>query len=216
MLSGRKDAAMKTHLTSSAAEFVTNPAFMRSFAYQTIPFYGYLLSLQHPAWHHEINADSNLTDFFIRSLGIVRPSNPSLAGMNLGDTCDHNAILLQELLRERTRLATIANYKNLFLSSPTLTVFFENMNVSFDPRNIIPLDTLGTVYTNLRITDNFGVLSVEKGALMSPDWSHLTVSEPENIQHTHMTGNGWKLELNKPSRVVKDKDSYRLKKNGLP
>lgn len=52
------------------------------------------------------------------------------------------------------------------------------MNVSFDPRNIIPVEDKGTVYPQIRVTDNWGILEVTKGALMSPNWDKISVSSP--------------------------------------
>jgi len=46
-----------------------------------------------------------------------------------------------------------------------MKIFLENMSISFDPRNLVPLDDVGTVYPNLRITDNWQILSVDSGAL---------------------------------------------------
>ena len=66
-----------------------------------------------------------------------------------------------------------------FIKNPHLEIGFEHMNVSFNPSNLIPLDTYGTVYPTLRITDNWGILTVEDGALLSADWSKVIVTAPE-------------------------------------
>ena len=86
------------------------------------------------------------------------------------------------------------------------------MNISFDPRNITPLENIGTVYPNLRVTDNWGILTVENGALLSLDWSHVVVSEPYKINDTIVEGDGWRLELGKDWKVENNKGAFKLKK----
>jgi hypothetical protein len=82
------------------------------------------------------------------------------------------------------------------------------MNVSFDPRNITPLEDKGTVYPNLRITDDWGILTVTKGALMSPTWMNVAVTAPDQITNDKVVGDGWTLEL-KPGFIVEKKENGR-------
>lgn len=78
------------------------------------------------------------------------------------------------------------------------------MNVSFDPRNILPLEDHGTVYPNIRVTDLWGILEVTNGALMSPNWDKISVSKPIQFNEKEITGDGWKLQLNENYAVEKD------------
>jgi hypothetical protein len=89
------------------------------------------------------------------------------------------------------------------------------MNVSFDPGNLIPLENYGTVYPNLRITDNWGILTVEGGALLSSDWTKVIVTVPEESNTNKVRGKGWTLELKSDQYVIiRDEASsnYYLKK----
>ena len=56
----------------------------------------------------------------------------------------------------------------------------------------------------MRITDNWGILTVTGGALLGKNWDKVTVSEPAGISSEKITGEGWTLEL---------KDTYRVEKN---
>ena len=78
------------------------------------------------------------------------------------------------------------------------------MNVSFDPRNIIPVEDKGTVYPVIRVTDKWGVLTVEKGALMSPNWDKISITNPNQAEDKKISGEGWTLEL---------VDGYMIKKD---
>ena len=71
------------------------------------------------------------------------------------------------------------------------------MSIKFDPRNIMPFMNLGTIYQNMRITDNWGFLTVKNGALLGKNRHKVTVSGPTEITDTIIKGDGWQLKLNK-------------------
>jgi len=210
MLSGRNADEMKTHFSESKTDFYTNPTFVRSFAYQTIPYYGYLLSSKKPNWHREINSETNLTDYFINAFNVEIPKKQSVE--NIAKEFDYNfqQIQKEETKREKLRIERVANLKSQFLEKPTLELQFQNMNISFDPRNITPLENIGTVYPNLRVTDDWGILTVEKGALLASDWSKVTVTAPTEISAKTVIGDGWKLELKPEWKVRKIGNEFKL------
>ncbi len=82
------------------------------------------------------------------------------------------------------------------------------MNISFDPRNIIPLENFGTVYPNIRVTDNWGILTVKEGALLASNWGSIRVSEPTDFEDKITKGKGWTLELNKNWNIEKTEDGF--------
>ena len=77
------------------------------------------------------------------------------------------------------------------------------MNISFDPRNILPIEEKGTVYPKMRVTDVWGILEVEMGALMSSNWNKISITNPTKISPNKVEGDGWILTL---------KDGYVVKK----
>lgn len=212
MLSGRNVDQMKSHLRQSKTEFISNPTFVRSFAYQSVPFYGYLLSLKHPYWHKEIKANTNLTNFFIKAFQTDIDMDLSLKEVDEQYGYDYQRIENEEMEREKTRIEKIAKLKDKFTGGPTLELSFLHMNISFDPRNITPLENLGTVYPNLRIVDDWGILTVENGALMAPDWSKVIVTAPTLIEDGTVEGDGWKLELEPTWKVIQMGTELTLKK----
>ena len=86
------------------------------------------------------------------------------------------------------------------------------MNISFDPRNITPLENFGTVYPTMRITDNWGILTVNNGALLDSNWGNVIVSTPTEIGNEIVKGNGWTLELKENWIVEKTEGKFLLKK----
>ena len=95
------------------------------------------------------------------------------------------------------------------IEQPHLEIKFEKMNVSFDPRNIIPIEDKGTVYPTIRVTDNWGILEVTKGALMSPNWDKISVSSPVKINDELIEGEDWTIKINK-AYTVKRREKQQL------
>ncbi|WP_438422661.1 hypothetical protein [Aquimarina macrocephali] len=213
MLSGRDKNEMKIHLINSINQFYTNSTFVRSFAYQTVPVYGYLLSNQKNKWHKDISKNTKLTDYFIESFGIDINSNSSFELIAQENNYNYNEILKVESVREDKRLAKILQLKTKFLEQPTLKLNLEKMKISFDPRNITPLENFGTVYPTMRITDNWGILTVNNGALLASNWENVIVTQPVDIDSEIIIGDGWSLELNESWKIEKVKDKFELKKH---
>jgi hypothetical protein len=70
------------------------------------------------------------------------------------------------------------------------------MRMSFDPGNLVPLEELGTVYPNIRVVDEWGVLNVTRGgALLNKSFSGIHVPAPMSLTRRHVRGDGWTLEL---------------------
>lgn len=67
------------------------------------------------------------------------------------------------------------------------------MNFSFDPNGVVSLAPHGTVYPSARISDAWGVLTVEGGgALIDPNFAGVSVPAGEAGA---TSGPGWRLEL---------------------
>lgn len=203
-MSGRNRKQIKKHFINDLNNFMINPTYVRSFAYVTTPIYGYLLSLKNKSWNRQISAKTNLTDFFIEKLKIKMPGNVESIPEKVIEEYNGASIMVQETLRDEKIQAKIADYTTKFIEKPHFEIVFEKMNMSFDPRNIFSLGNQGTVYPNIRVTDNWGILEVKNAALVSSDWNRISVSSPEKINATTIEGDGWILKLNSNYRVEKD------------
>lgn len=85
------------------------------------------------------------------------------------------------------------------------------MSVSFDPRNIMPIEDKGTIYPNIRVTDVWGILTVENGALMSQNWDKISITNPVKTEDKKIIGDGWTLELTDAYTIEKDSTSGNYK-----
>lgn len=212
MMSGRNKEQMVAHLTGNIDLFMSNPTFVRSFAYQTVPGYGYLLSLSNNKWNQTLTCKTNLIDQFIREFGLTIPDDLKNTVSSIASQYNQQTINSEETARAEKIKQVISDYKSKFIELPHLELPLIKMSVSFDPRNLMPLEDKGTVYPNLRITDNWGILTVNNGALMSPNWNTISVSIPLTIEGTIVSGDGWRLELNDGYKVTKDgkSENYQL------
>lgn len=215
VVSGRNKVDAKSSLLNGIDDFMKNPTFVRSFAYHTTPLYGYLLYNKDKGWNKKIDAETDLTGYFIKAFNITIPTALQKAVEKLYDDYNGKTIIKEEAEREERTQKLIAEYKLKFIQQPHFEIRFEKMNVSFDPRNIIPLEDKGTVYPNIRVTDLWGILTVENGALMSPNWDKISISNPVKTENKKISGDGWILELSDGYTIIKDKDSgnYKLVKN---
>lgn len=204
IVSGRNKEQTMSSLVNGIDEFFNNPTFVRSFAYHTAPVYGYLLYDKDKNWNKRIISKTDLTDYFIKNFNVNIPADLDKVVKSLAHDYNGTAIIEEETKREEKIKSLIAEYKFKFIDQPHFEIKFEKMNVSFDPRNIMPIEDKGTIYPNIRVTDKWGVLTVEKAALMSSRWDKISISNPTQIGEKKISGDGWILEL---------ADGYEIKKS---
>ena len=214
MMSERSSDDMKSHFIKSIDNFFNVPTFVRSFAYQTVPVYGYLVYKTKKDWNIDIKSNSNLTDYFIKQFQITIPTDLKSAIQNLRTRYCIAKIAEEETVREEKNQKIIAEFKNRFINNPHFEIHFEQMNISFNPGNIIPLDNYGTVYPTLRVSDKWGILTVTNGALLGANWDKVTLSNPTKIGKEKIMGDGWTLEMNTGYSIEKNNNgNYYLKKD---
>jgi hypothetical protein len=201
MMSGRNEKELNEYLEQKLVEFQSYPTFVRSFAYLTTPLYGCILGRSDKYWTRQINDSTNLTDYFIKALRISIPATICPVCI---EQYGHQEILNEETKKAEEKAERINEFKKTFVEKPHLEILLEKMNFSFDPRTIIPLEGYGTVYPTMRVSDNWGILTVTGGALLGTNWDKVTVSEPTMNNTDTVSGEGWTLELN---------EGYVIRKN---
>lgn len=214
IISSRNRKQATDFFVNGINSFFANPTFVRSFAYHTIPVYGYLLYNNDKNWNREITIETNLANYFISAFNINIPTDLKKTAEDIADDYNGQTIVQEEIAREEKTKKLIAEYKFKFFEQPHFEIRFEKMNVSFDPRNIIPIEDKGTVYPNIRVTDLWGVLTVENGALMGPNWDKISITNPIKTEDKKIVGDGWTLELTDGYTIEKDERgvNYKLTK----
>lgn len=102
----------------------------------------------------------------------------------------------------------------VFTEKPVVYLELESPYFDFEPEDIRTLDTLGTVYNSIRVADNWGKLTLEKGGcLVSYNLKSIRITA-KNFRESknHFYGDGWHLILNPDWNIVKSEENYYLRK----
>src|SRR5581483_9381751 len=135
-------------------------------------------------------------DLLLAEAAKVRlPAAPAAAVAERAAAYDGPALRIAETQRDARRQLVLGRYRAKFVEGPVVAVPLRHMNIQFDPRNLQPLDERGTVYPNARITDDWGVLEAQNGALLSPKWDAVTLSGPATTSGGTIKGDGWMIAL---------------------
>src|SRR5712691_10844121 len=177
-------------------EAAQKQTFVRSFAYAAGPAYGILLDQSGRKWRNGLTKENDLGTTLEKILAITLPSNVNSAAEARAKNYDGDRLQTAETQRENNRQKLIADYRARLVAGPVLTIPLQKMNMQFNPGNLVPLDSLGTVYPDIRIVDVWGILTVSKGALMNSTFSRIYVSAPSSLSAPSIRGDGWTLELN--------------------
>jgi hypothetical protein len=157
-------------------------SYVRSFAYATGPAYGLLLDVKERHWRKSL---------LRKQVGLeklLRTKIPSPAAMeSRGAAYGLSEVRAGEAARRKKNEERLAQAKARFIDGPSLVIPLVKAGVQFDPNSVYPFGEHGTVYPTLRLTDEWGILTVNSGgALVASDWSKVTVPA---------SGEGWELEL---------------------
>ena len=194
-LCGLSDAENMLALAERLEDAKKRPTFVRSFAYWSGPALGFLLDGLGMSWRKDLKASDDLGILLKDYLNIRLPENLKTAAEERSQLYDGDVIRKAEEQREALRKKRIAEYRARLVDGPVLVIPLQKMSLQFNPSNLLPLDNLGTVYPTMRVTDSWGILEVSDGALMSPDWSKITVPVPGDPDARPLEGKGWILEL---------------------
>ena len=166
-------------------------ALARNFAYFTGPAYGALLDRTSPGWRLRARTE--------RALPLQRASGGQsdlpATFRRRGQRYGYTQLLSEERRSAADRERVEARWRALLVDGPTLTIPMDGANIVFDPSAVHPL-TQGNVYPRLQATGRWGSLDADEGALVSSDWSSLTVTAKNlNVGRDAAEGTGWRLRL---------------------
>lgn len=103
---------------------------------------------------------------------------------------------------------------SIFTERPVVFIELESPYFDFEPEDIHYLDTLGTLYNSIRVSDNWGKLMVNKGGcLVSNNFKFLRVTAKEfRADQKHISGEDWMLILNNDYELVAVNQNYFVRK----
>ncbi len=174
-------------------------SYSRSFAYASGPAYGVLLDERGVSWRRGLTSGSDLSELLRKAYGFsVDPAGRGAEQRAL--RYGGRRIIAQESARAERIAATEARLKAQLVDGPTLTLpASPQVGYSFDPTAVTPLPGIGTTYESAKITDGWGILTVNSGGVLlvrsGVDVVRVVVPVPANAPNPPIAGEGWKLEL---------------------
>ncbi len=119
---------------------------------------------------------------------------------------------------EEKRLADIKEslHKQIstFTEKPVVFLELESPYFDFEPEDIHSLDTLGTLYSSMRVSDSWGKLTVDKvGCLVSNNFKYLRITAKGfKEEKNRISGEGWHLFLNDDWELVLVDQNYFVRR----
>lgn len=183
-------------LAKELLSFEKRETYVRSFAYATGPALGMMLDRFAPGWRKKIRISSSLAGVLEKALSFDRSKVNRESAVVRAGRYGYAALVAEETSREKERIARIAHFTQLFLEGPVVVLRQQNIGMSFNPGNLVPLGDRGTVYPTGTFTGPWGkIVITQNGALLSPDFRELRVPAPASADGERIDGPGWILEL---------------------
>ncbi len=119
---------------------------------------------------------------------------------------------------EEKRLSDIKENINRLISTftekPVVFIELESPYFDFEPEDVHSLDTLGTLYNSLRVSDNWGKLTVESGGcLVANTYKYLRITAKGfKADKNRISGEGWHLILNDDWEMIPVEQNYFIRK----
>lgn len=130
---------------------------------------------------------------------------------------DLETIQNEENKREADIRNRIHSMTSPFTEKPVVFIELESPYFDFEPEDVHAMDTLGTLYDKMRVSDNWGKLAVEKGGcLVSSNYRFLRISTKGlKAEKNRIEGEGWLLQLNDEWELIQVNQNYIIR-NMIP
>jgi hypothetical protein len=171
----------------------TEDGFVRSFAYNNGPLYGYLLDACLDTWRKDVRGTSDLGALLAAALNLAPDAARAAERSALyGGT----ALRTAEEERERARQARLEAYCAALVDGPVLVLDLALVTSgTLDTRKLQPFDEGRTVYTERKLIAKWGTLQVSGSAILEDSTTRRGRVSLHAAAADHLSGEGWKLDL---------------------
>ena len=127
---------------------------------------------------------------------IKLPSNLEKQYESIKNKYGYKDIYYFEEKRDSIKSQEKENLRKIF-SKNIKELPLKNVNISFDPNSVVPIEDIGNAYKNARVIDNWGILETKDNGVIviTNDWKTIIlpyadrIEIKENIEETEY----WKL-----------------------
>ena len=188
---------LKSKLLEYLGRIYSNTSYASGYGFVHGALYATLLDDRNFDFKQIQTPDFDLGEAASAAYGVILPELCRDVAGSLALNYDLPAIRIEESEREAMINERTRKIVTTFIEKPVMVITMESPNFSFEPEDINFLDTLGTLYESLRVSDNWGKLTVDAGgALLTNDLHTLRLSAREvKIERNHITGQDWHLIL---------------------
>jgi hypothetical protein len=158
--------------------------------------------------------DVDLGELVRKAYNIQLPAVCRDVAGSLALNYDLETIRTEEAKRESDIGERIHRMTSTFTEKPVVFLELESPYFDFELEDIHAMDTLGTLYSKLRVSDNWGKLTVEKGGcLVSNNFKFLRITaKGYKADKNKFEGEGWVLLLNNDWELVPVNQNYFVRK----
>jgi hypothetical protein len=205
VLSGLPASVLGDRAAVALARREQSERFARGFAYASGPAYGVLLDEADVAWRDRARIGADLSTLLAEAYDVQATA---VGAEQRAVAYDGERLVAAETRRAERIAEELARLERRFLQGPTLRLApGASFRYSFNPNAATPLAGVGTVFETSRVTDEWGVLTVESGGvLMERSERGITgvlVPVAAGTILAPLAGEGWRLELAEGWRVVR-------------
>lgn len=197
-LSISSDAIYLDKLDKEIESYMKKDDLVRCYAYLSGPILGYLLDKSTNEWHKHVDGNTDLGILVQKAYNIVLPTDKENHIQQRKACYDYDNIIAFENQRDSVR-AIKKNELTALFTQNIKTLPLKNIQISFNPNTVVPLENIGTVYKNARIVDEWGILETKGNGtiLITEDWKSVilpyanSIKVNNNVEETE----AWKLQL---------------------
>lgn len=197
-LSISSDAIYLDKLNKEIESYMKKDELVRCYAYLSGPILGYLLDKSTNEWHKHVDGNTDLGILVQKAYNIVLPTDKENHIQQRKACYDYDNIIAFENQRDSVR-AIKKNELTALFTQNIKTLPLKNIQISFNPNTVVPLENIGTVYKNARIVDEWGILETKGNGtiLITEDWKSVilpyanSIKVNNNVEETE----SWKLQL---------------------
>ncbi|MFN8240361.1 MAG: hypothetical protein U0X39_06365 [Bacteroidales bacterium] len=208
------DLEVKKNLHIQFDRMYWQPIFSRTYGFANGAAYGYLATRK---GYDLRSIKSDTTDLALivkDSYAIKLPERCLDVAGSIAMNYELDSIYKEEEKRMTDIKERVHRQISDYTEKPVVYLELESPYFDFEPEEIRALDTLGTIYNSIRVADNWGKLTVDKGGcLVSFNLKSMRV-KAKNLRESknHYYGDGWHLILNSDWEIVRIDENYFVRK----
>ena len=204
----------KTRLLDGIKTYYNYRSYVYSYGFVHGAIYAFLLSEKGFTLESVTTDNTDLGALTAGAYNIVLPEIVRDVAGSIAINYDYEAIREEEAERERKIKDAMNKELSVYTEKPVVFFQLESPSFGFEPEDPNTLDTLGTIYKSIRVSDNWGKLTVnETGCLVSHNLKEIRVPAKNiKITRNHVTGEDWDLFLTDNWELVKGEKDYHVRR----